>query len=100
MPNVRRSLRSAAVLVVVAAAGCAHGPLGRGLSNSAQRFANEAAAIRQVNYEEDFLDARLVLQALPVGSKEREALRVKLVRYLVGPIAAIDVERARKDPSF
>src|SRR3954467_14654812 len=100
MPNVRRSLRSAAVLVLLTAAGCAHGPLGRGLSQSSQRFASEAASYRQVNYEEDFLDARLVLQALPVGSRERDALRVKLVQYLVGPIAAIDVERARKDPSF
>jgi len=100
MPNVRRSLRSATVLVVMAAAGCAHGPLGRGLSNSAQRFAAEAATIRQVSYEEDFLDARLVLQALPVGSRERDALRLKLVRYLVGPIAALDAEQARKDPSY
>jgi tetratricopeptide (TPR) repeat protein len=99
MPNVRRCLRAAALLAVMVA-GCAHGPLGRGLSNSAQRFASEAASIRQVAYEEDFLDARLVLQALPVGSRERDALRVKLVQYLLGPIAALDVERARKDPSF
>src|SRR3954451_19127016 len=100
MPNVRRSLRSAAVLVLLTAAGCAHGPLGRGLSQSSQRFASEAASYRQVNYEEDFLDARLVLQALPVGSRERDALRVKLVQYLVGPIATLDAERARKDPSY
>ena len=100
MSNVRRSLRSAAVLALVAAAGCAHGPLGRGLSNSAQRFATEAAGIKQVAYEEDFLDARLVLQALPVGSRERDALRVKLVSYLLTPIASMDVERARKDPNY
>jgi tetratricopeptide (TPR) repeat protein len=100
MPNVRRSLRSAAVLILVAAAGCAHGPLGHGLSSSSQRFAAEAASFPQVNYEEDFLDARMVLQALPVGSRERDALRVKLVRYLVGPIATLDVEAARKDPNY
>src|SRR3954467_15995644 len=100
MPNVRRSLRSAAVLVLLTAAGCAHGPLGRGLSQSSQRFASEAASYRQVNYEEDFLDARLVLQALPVGSRERDALRVKLVQYLLGPIAEMDLESARKDANY
>jgi tetratricopeptide (TPR) repeat protein len=82
------------------ATGCAHGPLGHGLSRSAQRFAGEAQGIDRVDYEEDFLDARLVFQALPVGSPERSALRGKLVRYLVGPIAAIDVEHARKDAGY
>src|SRR6185436_4649115 len=100
MSDVARPLRSAVVLSLVAAAGCAHGPLGRGLSSSAQRFAAEAATVRQVSYEEDYLDARLVLQALPVGSRERDALRAKLVRYLLAPVASIDAERARKDPSY
>jgi tetratricopeptide (TPR) repeat protein len=101
MPNVvRRSLRSAAAICILAAVGCAHGPLGRGLSRSAQHFAAEAAGIERVAYEEDFLDARLVLQALPVGSRERDALRVKLVQYLLGPVAGIDLDRARKDASY
>lgn len=90
----------AAVLMVLAAAGCAHGPLGKGLSRSSQRFATEAASITKVAYEEDFLDARLVLQALPIGSRERGALRVKLVEYLIGPIARIELERAGKDPAY
>src|SRR5215212_9993067 len=100
MSNPRRSLRCAAAILLLAAVGCAHGPLGRGLSRSAQHFAAEAAGIKQVSYEEDFLDARLVLQALPVGSRERETLRTKLVQYLVGPIARIDLERTRKDPNY
>jgi tetratricopeptide (TPR) repeat protein len=100
MQDVRRSLRLAAAIGLLVAAGCAHGPLGRGLSRSAQRFAAEASTVKQVAYEEDFLDARLVLQALPVGSAERNALRAKLVAYLIGPVASIDLERARKDAAY
>jgi tetratricopeptide (TPR) repeat protein len=100
MQDVRRSLRLAAAIGLLVAAGCAHGPLGRGLSRSAQRFAAEASTVKQVAYEEDFLDARLVLQALPVGSPERNALRAKLVAYLIGPVASIDLERARKDAAY
>src|SRR3954454_6424920 len=96
-PRTLASPRAATIVACLGAlAGCAHGPLGRGLSRSAQQFAVEASGVREVAYEEDFLDARLVLQALPIGSKERGALRVKLVRYLVGPIAGIDLDRARK----
>src|SRR3954462_9198313 len=99
MSHVRRFL---ALTVVTAAvlAGCAHGPLGRGMSGSAQRFAGEAAAIKTVAFEEDFLDARLVFQALPFGSKERPALRTKLVRYLVTPLANLDLDRLHRDPAY
>jgi tetratricopeptide (TPR) repeat protein len=100
MSTVPPPVRYAALWLLATAAGCAHGPLGHGLSRPAQGFAAEAAAVKQVGYEEDFLDARLVLQALPVGTRERAGLRSKLVRYLIGPISSIDVERARKDPTY
>src|SRR3954468_16897126 len=99
MSHVRRFL---ALTVVTAAllAGCAHGPLGRGMSGSALRFASEASAVKTIAFEEDFLDARLVFQALPFGSKERTALRSKLVSYLVTPLATFDLERLHRDPSY
>jgi tetratricopeptide (TPR) repeat protein len=100
MLKAQRALRSVAAVCVLAAAGCAHGPLGHGLSRSSQHFASEAAGVKRIAYEEDFLDARLVLQALPVGSRERAALRVKLVQYLLGPIAQMDLESARKDANY
>jgi tetratricopeptide (TPR) repeat protein len=97
-PTRWRVLGSLACVCVIA--GCA-GPFGRGgISRSAQRFAAEAAAVRSVAYEEDFLEARLLLQALPLGARERPALRLKLVEYLVGPVARLDLERVRKDPSY
>jgi tetratricopeptide (TPR) repeat protein len=84
-----------------ALAGCAHGGLGSGSpSQSAQRFASDARAFKTVAFEEDFLDARLILQALPLGSPERTSLRAKLVEYLVGPIARLDLNQARADPNL
>jgi tetratricopeptide (TPR) repeat protein len=99
MAYVRRSLVTAA-LASVLTGGCAHGLLGAaGPSRSEQRFAADARAIKAVVYEEDFLDARLLLQALPPGSPDRAALRGKLVEYLLGPVARLDVGQARRDPS-
>jgi tetratricopeptide (TPR) repeat protein len=101
----RAPLASAAALTAlclmgVLAVGCGHGLLGSAPpSRSVQRFAAEASGITTVAYEEDFLDARLVLQALPPGTPERVGLRLKLVEYLIGPIARLDVEQARRDPS-
>jgi tetratricopeptide (TPR) repeat protein len=90
-----------AALASTLAAGCAHGMLGGGQpSRSAQRFAAEAAAFKTVSFEEDFLDARLILQALPLGTAERTTLRTKLVAYLVGPIARLDANQAKSDPAL
>src|SRR5687768_1478189 len=97
------TLRRLMVIAVAAAAvGCAHGPRrgSRPLSSSAHRFAAEAATIKTVAYEEDFVDARLVFQALPVGSRERGALRTKLLEYILRPIATLSVDAARKDPTY
>src|SRR5437762_4758117 len=103
MAYVRRPVTRAALVFGVASAlaGCGHGLFtgASAPSRSVQRFAAEAAAVKTVAYEEDFLDARFVLQALPPASPERTALRAKLVEYLVGPIARLDVEQARRDPS-
>ncbi len=99
---MRRLLRLLLVCALAAAGGCAHQVgLGSGkLSRSAERFAADGAAIKTVAFEEDYLDARLVYQALPLGSKPRAALRSKLLAYLVGPVATIDVEAARKDTTY
>jgi tetratricopeptide (TPR) repeat protein len=104
MAQVRRRLSIPLLVTVgcgVLSAGCAHGLLGGSgpPSRSVQRLAADAGAIRTVAYEEDFLDARLVLQALPPGTAERVALRRKLIDYLVGPIARLDIEQVRRDPS-
>ena len=57
-------------LSVATAAACAHqgGRSGGPLSESARRFAAEAAAVRTITYEEDYVDARLVFQALPLNA--------------------------------
>ncbi len=68
-----------------------------GISRSAERFAAEAAQRKAVSFEEDYVDARFVYQALPLAAKERRALRAKLVQYLVGPVARLEVERTRKE---
>src|SRR5262245_41789850 len=94
--------RSLAPLLIAAAvgAGCAHGGAGAGSSASAERFASEASRVKAIAFEEDYGDARLIYQALPVGAPQRLALRRKLVEYLVGPLAHVDLEQARKDPAF
>src|SRR5690348_15710304 len=105
MPDPGRVSRGRPLLVAALAstlaAGCAHGLLGGGQpSRSAQRFAAEAAAFKTVSFEEDFLDARLILQALPLGTAERTTLRTKLVAYLIGPIARLDANQAKSDPAL
>lgn len=97
------TLRRLVVIAVAASAvACAHGPRrgARPLSSSAQRFAAEAAAISTVAYEEDFMEARLVFHALPLGSRQRAALRGKLLEYILRPIATLPVEAVRKDPAY
>lgn len=96
-----RTLAALALATALLASSCGH--FGRGprpLSRSAQRYANEASAITKVAFEEDFLEARLVFQALPLEARERGTLRLRLLRYLLGPIAPLDTNRIRKDPFF
>jgi tetratricopeptide (TPR) repeat protein len=80
----------------VALAACSHAgtppPSGPGA-----RFQAEAARLAEVQFEDQFIEARLVLQALPPGSPQRPPLREKLVRYLLGPLAPLDAERLRRE---
>jgi hypothetical protein len=50
-----------------------------------------------VAYEDDFQEARLVLQALPEGTRERLALREKLMHYLLDPVVALKPEALRRE---
>jgi tetratricopeptide (TPR) repeat protein len=62
--------------------------------------AAEASRIARIAYEDDFQEARLVYQALPVGSHEREVLRQKLLHYLLDPVLALhpaDLKREVRD---
>jgi tetratricopeptide (TPR) repeat protein len=95
-------LRQLAIIVSLAAtlasaAGCAHNAGRSGpLSESARRFAGEAATVRAIAFEEDFVDARLVYHALPVYAPERTALRRRLIDYLLGPVGQLDGEDLRR----
>ena len=76
--------------------GCAHSskppPSGPG-----RALAGEAARIGAIAYEDDFLEARLVFQALPVGGPERIALRAKLLHYLLDPVLALKLDDIRRE---
>jgi tetratricopeptide (TPR) repeat protein len=78
------------------AGGCAHTgkapPSGPG-----QAVAGEASRIGAIAYEDDFLEARLVFQALPVASPQRIALRSKLLHYLLDPVLALKLDDIRRE---
>jgi tetratricopeptide (TPR) repeat protein len=80
----------------MAALGCAHesapAPVGPGLT-----LATAAAHIGAVSYEDDFLEARLVLQALPLTAPERAPLRAKLLHYLLDPVLALKLDDVRRE---
>ena len=92
----------AALVLAAVASGCAYrGAAGSSKpSEAAARLANEAAALAPIASEEDFLEAKFLYQALAQGSKEQAQLRLKMVEYLLGPLATIDAERLRRDPAI
>jgi len=93
---------AALILLGAGATGCAH----RGVasasrpSEAATRLASEAASIAPIANEEDFLEAKFLHQALVAGSEEQARLRLKMVEYLLGPLAALDAQRLRRVPSI
>jgi tetratricopeptide (TPR) repeat protein len=91
----------AALFLAGVASGCAfRGAAGAGKpSEAAARLAHEAAALAPIANEEDFLDAKFLYQALDDGSEEQSRLRLKMVEYLLGPLATLDAQRLRRDPS-
>jgi tetratricopeptide (TPR) repeat protein len=96
-PGASRTLVGVCVLALgTAALGCAHAgeplPVGPG-----QTLATTAAHIGGVAYEDDFLEARLVLQALPLTAPERAPLRAKLLHYLLDPVLALKLDDIRRE---
>ncbi|HVR61829.1 MAG TPA: tetratricopeptide repeat protein [Polyangia bacterium] len=98
---LRRRLRTVGarlllILLATNVVACAHSgpaaPPGPGLQaqNDASRFA-------KIAYEDDFIEARFVFQALRVGTPERAALRGKLVHYLLDPLVPLDADRLREE---
>ncbi|HLK92236.1 MAG TPA: BTAD domain-containing putative transcriptional regulator [Polyangia bacterium] len=86
----------ALVLAVGGAGGCAHhavpAPAGPG-----QALAGEASRIGPITFEDDFLEARLVFQALPLASPQRVALRAKLLHYLLDPVLVLKADDIRRE---
>jgi tetratricopeptide (TPR) repeat protein len=77
---------------------CAHRPVpapnGPGL-----RFQIAASHVANVQFEDELVEARLVLQALPAASAERGPLRAKLARYLLQPLSRLEAEKIRHEAS-
>jgi tetratricopeptide (TPR) repeat protein len=89
-------LASLLVASVLSTVGCAH-RFGSGkLSEPSRRLHAEAAAVKTVAYEEDYVSARLLYRALPRHASERPALRQKLVTYLLAPVGSIDPRTFRE----
>jgi tetratricopeptide (TPR) repeat protein len=80
----------------LAAVGCAHqggtAPAGPG-----RALASEAGNLGAITYEDDFLEGRLIFQALPTGAPERLALRAKLLHYLLDPVLALKPGQLKRE---
>src|SRR5262245_30043051 len=84
----------AAALLASGISGCGHhGP--RPPEGPARALASEANRIGTIAYEDDFMEARLVFQALPASAPERPALRAKLLHYLLDPVLALNPTKLR-----
>jgi tetratricopeptide (TPR) repeat protein len=79
-----------------AAAGCAHRPVAAP-AGPAQHFQTEANRIGGVKFEDDFIEARLVFQALPLAVPERSVLRQNLLHYLLDPIVAMSADQLKRE---
>src|SRR5258708_2975106 len=89
-------LRATVLAFGLAACSCAHqGPPPP--SGPSRALLGEAARFPRVAYEDDFQEARLVLQALPAGAPERRALRENLLHYLLDPVLALKPETLRRE---
>ncbi|HXJ20249.1 MAG TPA: hypothetical protein VMT03_08450 [Polyangia bacterium] len=94
---MRRAAVIGAVAATLAAVGCAHQGGAPAPAGPGRAVASEASRIGPIVYEDDFLEARLVYQALPIASPERLALRTKLLRYLLDPVLALKVGDIRRE---
>jgi tetratricopeptide (TPR) repeat protein len=94
------SMAAGVVALLIASApglsGCAHrgGPPPDG---PARALSSEAGRIGRIAYEDDFMEARLVFQALPPNAPERASLRSKLLHYLLDPVLALNHTALRRE---
>lgn len=61
------------------------------------RFQAAATRLATIRFEDEFVEARLVLQALPATSAERGPLRTRIARYLLEPLLRLDAGRLRQE---
>jgi tetratricopeptide (TPR) repeat protein len=61
------------------------------------RFQAAATRLANIRFEDEFVEARLVLQALPGSSPERVPLRSRIVRYLLQPVERLDADKLRQE---
>src|SRR4051794_17166353 len=94
--KVARVVGLLAVALTPALFACAHhgAPAPEG---PARALASEAGRIGRIDCEDDFAEARLVFQALPVAATERPGLRSKLLHYLLDPVLALDPVALRRE---
>src|SRR5687768_14223438 len=95
----RRLTWAVCMLAWLTASGCAHrwGDGASGPAEPSRRLQAEAASVGDIRYEDDFVEARFVFQALPLEAAERAALRGKLVTYLLGPVVRLEADKLRAE---
>lgn len=62
-----------------------------------QRWQEAATRVPNVTFEDEFVEARLVFQALPLAAPQRLPLRANLLRYLLAPIWTLNADRLRHE---
>ena len=85
------------IMLGIGLSACAHHQVAPKppLSNVAQNYILLANDTGQPRVEEEFLEARLTFQSLPVYAPERQALRSRLLAYLLAPLDSVSAESLR-----
>jgi tetratricopeptide (TPR) repeat protein len=91
------TVRVGALALCLVAGACAHVGGAPAPSGPSRALAGQAAQIGRVAFEDDFQEARLVLQALPEDAKERHVLRENLLHYLLDPVVGLRPEALRRE---
>jgi tetratricopeptide (TPR) repeat protein len=86
----------AAVLASLSVTACAHRAAGASTAPGV-RWEVAASRVPAITFEDEFVEARLVFQALPGSAPERVPLRANLLRYLLDPLAPLNADRLRRE---